>query len=333
VIRVNKRKIGEKNPVYIVAEAGINHNSDMKIAKEMIKIASKCGADAIKFQTIIPDELFSERINPDLYKMSKKWFLNKKQHTELLNYAKKNKIEFFSTPFGNKSINILREVGVKLLKIASGDLDNKELINQAASLGIPIIISSGMSTIKEIATTVNFLKKKKHKFILLHCNSSYPTPSEDANLLTIPFLKQKFRVPVGYSDHTQGIEACLAAVSLGAILIEKHFTLNKNMEGPDQKLSSDPIEFGELVKAIRTTEKMIGTHRNGVTNSEKKFRKLMRKSVGTARDLTKGTKIKKSDLTLFRPGTGINPKMLEKLVGKTVKKSVKKGQLVEWNMF
>ncbi len=333
MIKVNHRTIGNEHSTFIIAEAGINHNSDIDIAKKMIKAASKCGANAIKIQTIIPDEILSEKINPKLFQMVKNWSLSQAQHQELKNFAKKNNIEFFSTPLGKKSINILRKIKVNLVKIASCDLDNIELIKQSTELGVPLIISTGMSSISEIASTVDFLKKQKSKFILLHCISSYPAPIEDANLSTIPFLRETFHVPIGYSDHTEGIEACLAAVSLGACVIEKHFTLDKNMEGPDQKLSADPKEFTQLVKSIRIIEKTIGTHRTGITNSEVKFRKLMRRSIGAYREIPAGTKLRKSDLILIRPGTGIPPNMKEKLAGMTVKKRVEKGELLTWSMF
>lgn len=333
MIKVNHRIIGNGYPTFIIAEAGINHNSDIDIAKKMIKSASECGADAIKIQTIIPDEFLSEKINPKLFQMAKNWSLSYKQHQELKNFAKKNNIEFFSTPLGKKSVNILKKIKVNLVKIASGDLDNLELIKQALQLGVPLIISTGMSSISEIASTVDFIKKHKRQFVLLHCISSYPTPIEDTNLSTIPYFREAFHVPIGYSDHTEGIEACLAAVSLGACVIEKHFTLDKNMEGPDQKLSADPKEFAQLVKSIRIIEKTIGKHRTGIINSEEKFRKLMRRSIGVNREIPTGTKLRKSDLNLIRPSTGIPPNMMEKLVGMTVKKRVKKGELLSWSMF
>lgn len=325
--------MNKNNSVFIVAEAGINHNSDMKIAKQMIESASKCGADAIKFQTIIPDELFSAKLNPELYEMSKDWVLSTKQHRELKNHAKKHNIEFFSTPFGTKSVKILKDVGIKIIKIASGDMNNFQLIQEASNLKIPLIISTGMSTFSEISSTVEFVKSLKREFILLHCNSSYPTPLRDVNLSTIPFLRKTFDIPIGYSDHTLGIESCLGAVSLGACTIEKHFTLDKNMPGPDQKLSSDPEEFSNLVKSIRKIEKTIGTPRSNFTASEKNFRKSMRKSVGVTRNIKKGEILKKNDLAVFRPGTGIPPNMLNNLVGMKVQKSIKKGSVLNWKCF
>ena len=330
MIRIGHSTIGSGHSTYIIAEAGINHNGNMKIAKKMITAAAKCGANAIKFQTIIPEELFSSK---SLFEMSKNWILTKEQHTELKKFAKKNKIEFFSTPFGQKSVKILRDVGVKLVKISSGDLNNFELIKDVVKMKIPIIISTGMGNILEINQVVKFLKKRKCKFVLLHCNSSYPTPLKDTNLKTIPFFQNKFNSLVGYSDHTIGIEACLGAVSLGSCVIEKHFTLNKNMDGPDQKLSSDPSEFKNLVKKIRLMEQMQGIERIDTTNSEKKFKPFLRKSIHASRDLSKVSIIKKYDLSLLRPGNGIPPTKLSMIIGKKLRYNIKKGQLLKMNIF
>jgi len=332
-MKIGKKKIGNTNRVYIVAEAGINHNGDISIAKKMIKTASRCGTDAIKFQTIIPEELFSKKLNPDLYKLSKKWVFNIEQHKQLKKFADKNNIEFFSTPMGKKSLQILEKINVNVIKIASGDLDNIELITAASKTGIPLMISTGMSNLSEITNIVKQLKKLKSKFLLLHCISSYPTNTTDANLSTITFLKDKFHVPVGYSDHTLGIETCLAATALGACVLEKHFTLDKKMTGPDQKLSADPDELAELVSKVRIIEKSLGIPRIKVTKPEQKFRKAMRKSIGAARDLKKGTKLKKSDLTLFRPGTGIPPIKMKNLIGKRILKNVRQGELLSKTMF
>lgn len=333
MIKIGNNKIGDGKPVFIVAEAGINHNGDVETAKKMIKEASKCGVDAIKFQTFTPDELFSKRLDPELFEMSKNWLLDAKEHMELKKYSDKIGILFFSTPCGNKSVHLLRKLKIKAVKIASGDLNNFKLISEVQKTNVPIILSTGMSTITEITSSVNFIKKNHSDLILLHCNSSYPTPPNDANLSTIPFLKQTFDIPVGYSDHTIRNEACLAAVSLGANILEKHFTLDKKMEGPDQKLSSNPTEFSKLVNQVRFIEKCLGSPRTEITKSETKFRKLMRKSIGAAKDIKKNSILRNEDLTFFRPGTGISPNLITQLVGKRILRKVKKGELVHWDMF
>ena len=319
--------------VFIVAEGGINHNGDIEIAKEMIESASKCGVDAIKFQTIIPEELFSHTLNPELFDFAKKVSFTKKQHLELMKYSQKNGIEFFSTPLGKKSAKLLQNIGVKYIKIASGEITNHELIQFVAEMKLPMIISTGMTTISEIASVVEIVKNKNCPFVLLHCNASYPTPIEDVNLVNIRYLREVFNIPIGYSDHTIGNEICLAAVSIGARIIEKHFTLDKHMDGPDQKLSADKKDFTELVSKIRLIERSLGEYRTRPTKSEEKFKKLMRKSIGSSIDISSGTKIKKSMLCLFRPGTGISPTLIDNLIGITAKKDVKKGTLLSWDMF
>jgi sialic acid synthase SpsE len=332
-MKIGKHKIGKNYPTYIVAEAGINHNGNVETAKNLITEASKCGANAIKIQTIIPGDLFSESTNPKLYQMCKNWVLSKQEHLILKDFAKKNNIDFFSTPVGNKSLSIIKQIKLPAIKIASGDLNNLELIREAANIKCPIIISTGMSTITEISQAVELLRQIKTEFALLHCVSSYPAPIEEANLRTIPYLISAFDVPVGYSDHTLGIESSLAAVALGAVIIEKHFTLDKQMEGPDQNLSADPAEFKMLVQKIRIIEKTLGKHRSGVLTSEAKFRNNMRRSIAVNKTLQKGRKITKSDLTLIRPGTGIPPSMIEQVVGLKLKQEVKKGNILSWKVF
>ena len=332
-MKLGKREINTGKPVYIVAEAGINHNGDIDIAKKMIESASKCGADAVKFQTIVTEELFSEVLNPNVIDFAKKVSFNKKQHIDLMKYASRHGVDFFSTPVGKKSAELLKSINVKCIKIASGEITNHEMIKIIAKMKKPVIISTGMTTISEIADVVEIMRSQNCPFMLLHCNASYPTPIEDANLNTIPYLHTTFDVPIGYSDHTIGNEACLAAVSLGACVIEKHFTLDKNMEGPDQKLSADVNEFTDLVSKIRMIEKSLGTHRIGPTKSEEKFKKLMRKSIGVSTNIQKGTKIKRSMLNIIRPETGISPIMLDKIIDMTIKKNAKKGTLLSWDMF
>jgi len=332
-MKIKNHQIGLGKPVFIIAEAGINHNGNIIIAKKMIKKASECGVDAIKFQTIFPEELFSKSLNLNLYNFAKKLSFDKQQHLELKKYARKNNIEFFSTPLGKKSTDLLDEIGVNIMKIASGELTNHELIRIVAKKRKPIFLSTGMATLNEIKDTVKIIKKFRCPLAILHCNSSYPTPINDANLSTIPYFQKLFKVPIGYSDHTLGNDACLIAVSMGACIIEKHFTLDKKMEGPDQKLSADVEEFRELVNRIRYYEKSVGSPRKEPTKSEIIPRKLMRKSIGVQMDILSGTKITKQMLCLIRPGTGISPALMNNIIGKKIKRNVKKGKLLQWKMF
>ena len=322
-----------KSSVYVIAEAGINHNSDIQIAKKMIESASKCGANAIKFQTFTPDELFSELINPELYNLSKTWVLTKSDHIELQKYAKKNKIDFFSTPCGIKSANLLKKIKVPFIKIASGELTNLDLIDYISKMKIPMMISTGMTSISEISKVVEIVQSNNCPFSLLHCISSYPAKHSDANLSTIPQLQKTFDIPVGFSDHSLGIDISLAAVALGATIIEKHFTLDKNMPGPDQKLSIDPNELSNLVKKIRIIEKAMGSSRKTVFKTEESFRKNMRKSLGTTQNIEANTIIKRSMITSFRPGTGISPQLIDEFIGRKTKKPIKKGSLLNWDFF
>ena len=322
-----------KSSVYVIAEAGINHNSDIQIAKKMIEVASKCGADAIKFQTFTPDELFSELINPELYNLSKTWVLTKNDHFELQKHAKKNKIAFFSTPCGVKSANLLKKIKVPFMKIASGEITNLDLIDYISKMKIPMMISTGMTSISEISKVVEIVQSNNCPFSLLHCVSSYPAKHSDANLSTISYLQKTFDIPVGFSDHTLGIDVSLAAVALGATIIEKHFTLDKNMTGPDQKLSIDPKELSDLVKKIRIIEKAMGHSRKTIYKTEESFRTNMRKSLGTNQSIPANTIIKRSMITSFRPGIGIPPYLIDEFIGRKTKKSIKKGSLLNWNFF
>jgi len=326
-------KIKFKKPTFIIAEAGINHNGSIVTAKKMIKKAAECGANAIKFQTIIPEELFSEKENYQLFNMSKDWILSENDHLELKKFAQKNNILFFSTPFGKKSAKLLNDLKIPIIKIASGEITNHDLITYIAKMRKPVILSTGMSEISEIKSAVKILKSHKCYFAILHCISSYPTTITDCNLATIPFLDKMFKVPIGFSDHTEGLEASLAAVSLGASIIEKHFTLDKNMPGPDQKLSLDPNEFRNLTKQIRLIDNSLGTPRLKPLKSEKKFQKNMRKSVSASVDIPKNTVISNSMLTTIRPETGIPATSLKKIIGKKIKISVKKGSILKWSNF
>jgi len=330
---MNKRKMEISNSTYLIAEAGINHNGDMKIAKKMIESAAANGANGIKFQTIFPDELFSKNINSELYELSKDWILTKKDHLELQKHSKKYNIDFFSTPFGIKSAKLLQQIKVPIIKIASGEITNHNLIRYLSKMKIPMLVSTGMTTISEIAEVVELIKQYNCPFTLLHCVSNYPTLVKDANLSTIQYLKNTFNVPVGFSDHTTGVEISLAAVALGASVIEKHFTLDKNMPGPDQKLSLNPSEFLELSKKTRLIEKAMGIPRSTIIKSEINSRDNMRKSIGIKFDIMPGTILKRSMISLFRPGTGIPPNMINNIIGKTVKKSIKSGTLLSWDDF
>jgi N,N'-diacetyllegionaminate synthase len=331
-MKIGRKTIGTKS-TYVIAEAGINHNGDFEIAKQMITEASSTGVDAIKFQTFFPEELFSPLLNPDLFDWVKKLSFTKKQHIELKKYASSQNLEFLSTASGKKSLNLLLDIKISALKIASTDINNLDFIKLMIKTKLPLIVSTGMSSLSEIIQVHNLIKEFNSPHCILHCNSSYPTPIKEANLSNIPYFASIFDVPIGYSDHTIGVDVPLSATTLGASVIEKHFTLDKNMDGPDQKLSADTKDFRKLVSQIRRIEKMFGKHRIKINSSEKVFQKNMRKSVGARTDIPKNTKIKSSMLQLFRPGIGIPPTEMKNLINLTSKMGIKKGQLISWNMF
>jgi len=332
-MKIGTKKIDPKNPTYVIAEAGINHNGDIKIAKKMIIEAAKCGADAIKFQSFTAEELFSKKLNSEIFDFAKKLSLTLSKHKELKKFSEKYGIDFISTATGIESINILKKLKVKCIKIASMDLSNHHLLSDVAKCKIPLILSTGMSTISEIKSAVEVLDKEKATYCLLHCISSYPTSINDANLNTIPYFYNIFSVPIGYSDHTLGIDACITSIALGSCIIEKHFTLDKNMSGPDQKLSADPTELKTLVNKIRIVENLLGKPRKNIIRSEMKFRKLMHRSIGVSKDIKSGSILKSSMLKLYRPGTGIPPNDIDKIIGRKVSKNIDNGSLLDWNMF
>lgn len=257
---MNKLKqlgIGRDKKTFIIAEAGINHNGDLKTAKRMIDAAHKAGANAIKFQTYVTEKRVKE--GSPIFGILKKCELSPEQTKELKKYADSVGIIFFSTPFDVDSVLLLKKIGVRLMKIASFDLVNTQLLKAVASTKIPIVISRGMSNKKEIDDALAICKKTGVEFALLHCVSAYPTPKDEVNLRAVRTLLESYDCPVGYSDHTLDITACLHAVAMGGTVLEKHFTLDKNMDGPDHKLSADPQELRQLVAGVRDVEKMLGS--------------------------------------------------------------------------
>jgi N,N'-diacetyllegionaminate synthase len=267
IIFLGNKKVGKGQPTFIVAEAGINHNGDIDVAKEMIIAAAKCGADAIKFQTYQTEKRVNR--NSPIYNVLKTCELTKKDHEELFNTAKENGILFFSTPFDKESVDFLDSLPVPMYKIASFYLVNLNHLEYVASKGKPIIASRGMANKKEIQNAVDIFSKYNVDYALLHCVSSYPLKKEDANLNVIRSLKDNYNCVVGYSDHTLGIETAVYAVAVGANIIEKHFTLNKDQEGPDHKLSADPDELKEMISKIRELEKILGSNEIRLIEAEK----------------------------------------------------------------
>lgn len=323
--------------VTIVAEIGVNHNGDIKLAKRMIKEAKKCGADVVKFQTFFAD-LFI-KINTgkvkyqkkntakkeNHYQMIKKLELKRKEFFKLKNYCDRLNIEFLSTPYDIESVDLLEQLKVKRYKVASADLVDMLLHKRILQTKKPVILSTGMATIEEIRKTVEFYKKNNMKKItLLHCVSNYPCSYRSINLNIIPKLKKLFNLPIGFSDHSEGNIAAILSVSLGGIMIEKHFTLDKNLPGPDHKASSTPREFSTLVKTIRAAETMLGNDQKRCRLEEREMRRIGRKSITLKRSMRCGEIINEKDIIMKRPGTGLNGQKIYMIIKKKLKKNFKK---------
>ncbi|NQU17112.1 MAG: N-acetylneuraminate synthase [Candidatus Saganbacteria bacterium] len=330
--------------VFLIAEAGVNHNGDLDVAKKLIDAAKSSGADAIKFQTFKTEELASFNApkakyqkktvrNESQFKMLKRLELTNEQFENLFSYAKKKKIMFLSTPFCFESADFLKKLGLKYFKISSGDLTNLPLLRKIAGWKMPIILSTGMGSLDEIREAVEeIISKGNKRLILLHCVSSYPARFEDLNLNAIKTMKSEFGLPIGYSDHSLGIEASLAAVSIGAVVIEKHFTLDRNMSGPDHKASLEPVDYELMVKSIRNIEKSFGNGIKRPQRCELTMRKIVRKSLVSANDIPKHSKIEMSMLAIKRPGTGIAPKFLDRVVGSIALEKIEKDKTMKWRM-
>ena len=327
--------------VLIIAEAGVNHNGSVDNAKSMIDAAADAGADIIKFQTFKSEKLVTKDASKASYQeentgnndsqlsMLKKLELSESDHIELKNYCQKRGIEFLSTPFDMESIDYLNELGISLWKIPSGEITNYPYLAKIASTGKPIIMSTGMSTIEEIEDAMRVLRDNGAKSIsLLHCNTQYPTPFTDVNLNVMNTLKESFDVEVGYSDHTLGIEVPIAAVAMGASIIEKHFTLDRNMQGPDHKASLEPQELKTMVDSIRNIEMALGECEKKPTSSELENRNVARKSIVARKEIKKGDIFTEENITTKRPGTGISPRRWNEVIGKVATKDYLEDELI-----
>ncbi len=329
-LKIGDHWIGEKESTYIIAEAGINHNGKLNNALKIIDKAKESGANAVKFQTFLAEDLASEKSK--FFKLFKKLELSNNEFRKLNEYANKKKIEFFSTPFSFDAVDLLVDLNVPAIKIASGDLTNIPLIQYVSSKKKPMILSTGMAKISEIKDAVKSIKSQKnHKIAILHSTSSYPSPLNEVNLNAIKNLQKSFRNVIGYSDNGNNLLVPVIAVSLGAKIIEKHFTLNKNLPGPDHVISANPKEFTDLVKNIRKIEEMLGDGIKKCQPSELQNLVQARRSITARVEILKGEKIKKEFLDFKRPATGIAPKFIKKIIGKTVKKNIHKDESIKWN--
>jgi len=328
----------------IIAEAGVNHNGSLDIAKEMINVASDAGADFVKFQSFNTESLVTKKAeqakyqkkyqkkNQTQFEMLKKLELDLKAHEKLITYCNSKNIKFLSTAFDFMSLNLLKDLKISLYKIPSGEITNLPYLRHVGHQNKPIVMSTGMSTLEEVKNALNILidsGAKKEEITILHCNTEYPTPIIDVNLNAMLTIKEKLNVNVGYSDHTLGIEISLAAVALGAKVIEKHFTLNRNMPGPDQAASLEPEELKTLVSSIRNIEKSFGNGIKKPSNSEKKNIIVIRKSIVAKDRILKGDVFSEFNLTVKRPAKGLSPMLWDDILGKIAKKNFKIDDQIE----
>ncbi|EOX1264584.1 N-acetylneuraminate synthase [Campylobacter upsaliensis] len=327
--------------VLIIAEAGVNHNGDINLAKKLIEQAAKAGADVVKFQTFKANSCVSVSAKKAKYQlettakeesqleMIKKLELSYELHFELMKHCKKHGIIFLSTPFDLESVEFLRGLDLPYFKIPSGEITNLPYLKAVAKCKKRVLLSTGMANLGEIEAALTILRKNGTRNItLLHCNTEYPTPFEDVNLNALKTLKEAFKLEVGYSDHTEGIVASLGAVALGAVVIEKHFTLDKTMEGPDHRASLEFEELRALCKGIRELEKALGSGIKKASKSEAKNKIIARKSLVAKRTIQKGEKFSEQNLTTKRPGSGISAMRYEEYLGKRALKTYKKDELI-----
>jgi N,N'-diacetyllegionaminate synthase len=345
-------KLTRMNRVFVIAEAGVNHNGSLDLALRLVEAAREAGADAVKFQTFRAEDVVTpqaatadyQRSNTgetSQFEMIRKLELDEAEHRQLARHCMGRGIEFFSTPFSEDAVAMLVRLGVKRLKLPSGEITNKPLIECAAATGLPLLMSSGMATLDEVQTAVGWIRARRQaagfatgpaNLTLMHCTSAYPAPADSLNLRAIGTLAAATGLPAGYSDHSEGLEAALAAVAMGATVIEKHLTLDKALPGPDHIASADPVQFAAMVKAIRTVEAMLGDGVKQPHPIERNTRDVARRSLVVLRDLPTGHVLISSDLALRRPGTGIAPELWDDVVGRRLVRDVQAYTTLEWPM-
>ena len=347
-IQINKtKKIFNYSEPYIIAEIGANHNGDIDLAKKIIDSAKECGADAVKFQSWTPSSLIAKEEYDrnqtyndgdggkkhfgSLKEMVQKYYLREEQHFELKAYCEEIGIDFCSSPFSNAEVNLLVKLDVPFLKIASMDINNLELLKHMAKTQKPILLSTGMSTISEIGKAVKTIEAEGNRqIIILHCISIYPPEYEDIHLNNIKMLQQTFDYPIGFSDHTIGTSIPLASVALGACVIEKHFTLDKDMPGWDHQISADPKELKEIVRESKNIQQALGSFSRIVSEDEESKKLKFRRSIVAGRTLKNGEVLKLEDLEVKRPGTGIAPDEIKYVVGRTLNRDINTDDLILW---
>lgn len=345
-IQLGDRTVGAGRPCFVIAEAGVNHNGVMEMAMSLVDVAVAAGADAVKFQSFRAETIVAPQAPKAQYQlqttgateshfdMLKRLELSVASHVEIQQYCSSRHIVFLSTPFDVESIDLLDRLGVPAFKISSGDLTNLPLLQHAASKRKPIVLSTGMSNLQEVEEAVAVLAAAGcDQVILLQCVSNYPADPADVNLRAMQTMAERFRLPVGYSDHTTGIEIAMAAVALGACVIEKHFTLDRNLPGPDHRASLEPAELQAMIQGIRKVEAALGDGRKIPAASEANTASIARRSLMAASDISAGTRLTPEMVVLKRPGNGLPPRMLNELIGRKVRVEVASGSMLSLEMF
>ena len=343
---IGGRMVGHGHPCFIIAEAGVNHNGDMDMARKLVEVAAEARADAIKFQSFRAEKVVSRSAPKAEYQlkttdatesqeqMLRKLELSPEAHVELQAHCKEVGLQFISTAFDIESVDLLAELGVPVFKIPSGEVNNLPFLDHVARKGKPVILSTGMSYLDEVEQAMRVMHSAGcQRMVVLHCVSNYPADSADVNLRAMETIAAGLDVPVGYSDHTLGIHVPLAARAMGACVIEKHFTLDRKLPGPDHPASLEPDELAEMVKGIRAVESALGHGRKEPADSELNNRQVVRRSLAAMIDLAPGEVLTANMLTQLRPGTGIAPTFMDQVIGRTLRHPRRSGELLQWSDF
>lgn len=345
-IKIGNDLVGDGQPVYVIAEAGVNHNGDLALAKRLVDIAIDARANAVKFQTFKAETLVTASAPKAKYQldstseaesqleMLRKLELSPNAHHELKTYCEDKGITFLSTPFDEESADFLEQLGIAAFKVSSGDLTNLPLIRHLAQKSLPVILSTGMADLQDVREAVQTAKQTgNEQLVLLHCVSNYPAAPSDTNLRAIRTMAEEFKLPIGFSDHSEGTDLAPAAVALGATLIEKHFTVDRDLPGPDHKASLLPAELASMIASIRRVESALGDGEKKRRPSEEDTARVARRSVIAARDIPRGAVIDESMTALKRPGTGLPPAMLSSIIGRRTLVEISEGELLKLEMF
>jgi N-acetylneuraminate synthase len=343
---IGDHRIGRDRRVFVIAEAGVNHNGDIDLAKQLIDKAARAGADAVKFQTFKADAVVTREApkaeyqlrttgnEESQFEMLRRLELSEGAHYELKAYCAEANLMFLSTPFDEDAADFLEELGVAAFKISSGDLTNLPLLEHIARKGKPVILSTGMSDLEEVESAVTAMQHSGcDRLALLHCVSNYPADPKEINLRAMRTMEERFQIPVGFSDHSQGIDISLAAVALGACIVEKHFTIDRNLPGPDHQASLTPNELVLLVEGIRKVELALGDGKKRPAPSEIATARIARRSLTAAQNISSGSRLAREMIALKRPGTGMPPSELASVIGKTALRDIREGELLDREMF